>query len=97
VPVLWLLTKRSGHRIFQHLSIPDIIDKVLGEWKITPTWEIDRGRYPKLEFKVQYNESDLTLFTRLLEEAGITFLFEDTDDETKLVLRDEPQTGPRRS
>jgi type VI secretion system secreted protein VgrG len=96
VPALWLLTKRSGYRIFQHLSIPDIIDKLLGEWKIAPVWEVDRGRYPKLEFKVQYGESDFTLFTRLLEEAGITYLFEDTEQETKLVLRDEPQTVARR-
>ena len=96
VPTLWLLGKRSGHRIFQHLSIPDIIDKLLGEWRITPTWQIDRGRYPKLEFKVQYGESDFTLFSRLLEEAGIAYFFEDDDAETKLVLRDEPQTAARR-
>jgi type VI secretion system secreted protein VgrG len=96
VPALWLTTKRKGHRIFQHLSIPDIVDKLLGEWKITPSWEIDRGRYPKLEFKVQYGESDYTFFSRLLEEAGITFLFEDSEDETKLVLSDEPQARQRR-
>ncbi|MCC6553513.1 MAG: type VI secretion system tip protein VgrG [Polyangiaceae bacterium] len=96
VPLLWLLTKRSGHRIFQHLSIPDIIDKLLAEWTITPAWEIDRGRYPKLELKVQYGESDYTFFCRLLEEAGITFLFEDGDDDTQLVLRDEPQARPIR-
>ena len=96
-PVLWLLTKRSGHRVFQHLSIPDIVDRLLGEWQIVPTWEVDRGSYPKLEFKVQYGESDLTFFSRLLEEAGITFLFEDDDQQTRLILCDEPQTRARRS
>ncbi|AKT42883.1 type VI secretion system tip protein TssI/VgrG [Chondromyces crocatus] len=95
-PVMWLLTRRSAHRIFQHLSIPDIIDKLLAEWRIEPTWEVDRGRYPKLEFKLQYGESDFAFVCRLLEEAGITFLFEDTADSTKLVFRDEPQTRASR-
>ena len=96
VPMLWLLTKRSGHRIFQHLSVPDIVDALLAEWRIVPTWEIDRGRYPKLEIKIQYGESDFTFVTRLLEEAGISYFFEDTADDTKLVFRDEPQAkSPR--
>ncbi len=96
VPLMWLLTKRSGHRIFQHLSIPDIIGKLLAEWRITPTWEIDRGAYPKLEIKIQYGESDFTFVTRLLEEAGITYLFEDKGDDTALVFRDEPQAKAKR-
>src|SRR5689334_18593978 len=32
VPLFWLLTQRRNHRIFQHLSIPDITDELLGEW-----------------------------------------------------------------
>jgi type VI secretion system secreted protein VgrG len=97
VPLMWLLTKRSSHRIFQHLSIPDIIDKLLVEWRIKPVWEVDRGRYPKLEFKIQYGESDFTFVCRLLEEAGIAFLFEDTEDDTSLIFRDEPQTKAMRA
>src|SRR5262245_16366665 len=41
VPTMWLLTQRRGHRIFQHLSIPDIADKLLKEWSIEPVWQID--------------------------------------------------------
>ncbi len=96
-PLLWLLTQRSSHRIFQHLSIPDIADVLLAEHAIAPVWEIDRGSYPKLEIKIQYGESDFAFFTRLLEEAGITFLFEDGEAETALVLRDAPQARPVRA
>jgi type VI secretion system secreted protein VgrG len=71
VPKLWLLTHRRGNRIYQHLSIPDIVGKLLGEWGIGPEWRID----PKLEFKVQYGESDWDFMSRLLEEAGIAFTF----------------------
>jgi len=31
VPRLWLLGQRRGYRIYQHLSIPDIVDRLLGE------------------------------------------------------------------
>lgn len=58
VPDLWLLTHRRNYRIFQHLSIPDITDELLSEWAIQPIWKIDRGDYPKLEYKAQYGESD---------------------------------------
>src|SRR6185503_8413758 len=34
VPELWLLTQRHDHRIFQHLSIPEIVKEVLSHWKI---------------------------------------------------------------
>ncbi|WP_437317094.1 type VI secretion system Vgr family protein [Sorangium sp. So ce385] len=79
VPTLWQLTQRRNQRIYQHLSIPDIIDRLLGEWRIQPVWRIDRRRYPKLEYKVQYAETDYLFLSRLLEEAGIAFTF--ADDE----------------
>ena len=98
VPTLWLLTQRTNHRIYQHLSIPDIIDRLLAEWKIVPTWRIDRGKYPKLEYKVQYGESDFSFFARLLEEAGIAFTFPfDKGVGSKLTLGDDLDGGTPRS
>ncbi|MEZ4312885.1 MAG: type VI secretion system tip protein TssI/VgrG [Polyangiaceae bacterium] len=90
VPRLWLLTQRTNHRIYQHISIPDIIDKLLAEWQMEPAWQIDRGKYPKLEYKVQYGESDFQFFARLLEEAGIAFTFPfDAGVGSRLTLGDE--------
>jgi type VI secretion system secreted protein VgrG len=89
VPRMYLLTQRRNYRIFQHLNIPDIVDKILGEWGVEREWKATRGNYPKLEFKVQYGESDYTFVSRLLEEAGIAFVFADPDASgTKLVLDD---------
>src|SRR6202035_1011656 len=31
-PDLWLLTQRQNHRVFQHLTIPEIVGKLLQEW-----------------------------------------------------------------
>lgn len=97
VPSLWLLTQRINHRIFQHLSIPDIADRLLGEWHQKFTWRVDRKAYPALEYKVQHGETDMSFLARLLEEAGITYLFEDDGDTTTLVLGDDPPHAPRRA
>jgi type VI secretion system secreted protein VgrG len=97
MPKLWLLTHRRNYRIFQHVAIPDIADKILGEWGIEHAWQIDRGKYPKLEYKVQYGESDHAFLSRLFEEAGITFTFPDDDAAgSKLTLSDKLETNPTR-
>ena len=98
VPRLCLLAQRKNHKIFQHRSLPDIVDDLLAPWKITPTWRIDRARYPKLEFKVQYGESDLHFLTRLLEEAGIAHVFEgDPGSGSRLVLSDRLEASAGRA
>jgi type VI secretion system secreted protein VgrG len=100
VPTLWLLTQRRGNRIFQHLSIPDIAKKLLAEWGIENELKIDETAYPKLEYCLQYNETDFTFLSRLLERAGISYYFVDKDGgkkvTTELVLADRPQDNPSR-
>lgn len=97
VPRLWQLTQRRNHRLFQHISIPDIVNTLLGEWSIEPDWHIAQDDYPKLELRVQYGESDYDFFCRLLEEAGITFSLVDSDGDTRLVLDDQPHSGALRA
>ncbi|WP_437693852.1 type VI secretion system Vgr family protein [Sorangium sp. So ce176] len=97
VPALWLLTQRRNYRIYQHLAIPDIVDRLLAEWSIEPVWKINRGQYPKLEYKVQYGETDNAFLCRLLEEAGIAFAFaNDEAGGSALTLVDRPHAeSPR--
>ncbi|MDI1433206.1 type VI secretion system Vgr family protein [Polyangium sorediatum] len=96
VPTMWLLTQRKNHRMFQHISEPDIVVKVLSEWGIEPALKIDKGAYKKRKYRVQYAESDFTFVNRMLEDAGITYHFAQEGEETKLVLSDAPQSNPRR-
>ncbi len=94
VPSLWLLGQRRDYRVFQHLAIPDIVDSVLARWSVNHTWDLlDRARYFKLEYKVQYGETDGAFVARLLEEAGIAFTF--PDGET-MAMSDKLHMGAPR-
>jgi type VI secretion system secreted protein VgrG len=99
VPNLWMLTQRTDHRLFQHQSVPEIVGKVLDGWEIRHELRIEREAYPRLELRVQYGESDYAFVSRLLEEAGIAFFFEDDLlHGSQLVLHDRPHLGePRES
>lgn len=96
VPTLWLTTQRKNHRMFQQISEPDIVQKMLKEWGIEPVVRIDAGAYKKRKYRVQYAESDFAFMSRMLEDAGITFYFEQEGGESKLVLSDAPQSNPKR-
>lgn len=98
VPRLWILTQRRNHRLFQHMSIPDMVGRVLNEWHIRHTFRIHRPDHPKLELRMQYGESDFDFIGRLLEEAGISYFFKDHDSgDSELVLHDAPQTAEPRA
>jgi type VI secretion system secreted protein VgrG len=95
VPPLWLLTQRRNYRIFQQMSEPAIALSLLGEWGIAPVVKLG-GDYPKRKYRVQYAESDYAFLCRMLEDAGISFYFEQGDLETRLVLSDAPQGNDAR-
>ena len=96
VPQLWLLTQRRNYRLFSHMSVPEIVTKMLREWDLHHELRIDKDRYPKLELRIQYGESDHAFLSRLLEEAGIAYYFEDDVSGSRLVMHDEPQTNEKR-
>jgi type VI secretion system secreted protein VgrG len=97
VPLLWLLSQRRGNRLFQHISIPDIVAKLLGEWGVPFQLRLDKHAYPRVELRVQYGESDLHFVTRLLEETGITYFFaDDAEHGVVLILSDSPHSDTKR-
>jgi len=95
VPTLWLLTQRRNHRMFQQKSELDIALDLLREWGITPVQRLS-STYKKRKYRVQYGESDFAFFSRMLEDAGISFYFEAEEGESKLVLSDAPQANKAR-
>src|SRR5512132_1241886 len=88
-PRLGLLGLRSDHRIYQQLTIPAILARMLAAYVIPAAFHLDESAFPILDFKVQYGETDLAFFTRLCEEAGITFAIRDDDERGSIVVLSE--------
>ncbi len=88
VPSLWLLTRRQTSRIFQHLSVPDILRRVLGGVDVDFRLQ---GTFQPRNYCVQYRETDFNFVSRLMEEEGIFYFFEHTADGHRLVVANSPQ------
>jgi len=96
VPRMWLTTQRRNHRMFQQMSELDIVKKLLGEWGVEMELKL-KEQYKKRKYRVQYGESDYTFLSRMLEDAGITFYFEEKDGKTRAVLADSPHGNEKRT
>ncbi len=91
-PLAYLLTQRKNYRIFQYKSELDIVRQILGEWGVPHRAQVDGAGHPPRKFRAQYGESDYDFISRMLEDAGISFHFEGSDDGTTMVLDDGPQS-----
>jgi type VI secretion system secreted protein VgrG len=91
VPHAWLLTKKAQSRIFQQMSIPDILKKVLAG--IDVVWQIDGTFHPR-NYCVQYRETDFNFASRLMEEEGIYYFFTHAADGHKMVVANTPGSHP---
>ena len=89
VPQVWLLTQRAQSRIFQHLNIPDILKKVLKG--IDVIFEIQGTFHPR-DYCVQYRETDFNFISRLMEEEGIYYYFQHTQEGHQMIVANTPQS-----
>jgi len=96
-PRMWLLTQRRQYRVFQQMSDPDVVRAILREWEIEPVSRLEEGVYLARKYRVQYAETDYAFVSRLLEDSGISFYFEDDETHNRLVLSDAPHAAPLRS
>ena len=90
VPDLYKLSLTSRTRIFQELSVPDIVKKILNEAGIPgdeTDWKLSASYDPK-EFVLQFQESDLDFIQRLLDYEGIHYHLDLGEDATKIVFGD---------
>lgn len=90
VPAFRFLEFTQEHKIFQHLTVSQIIDRVLFKHHF-PVEAYDfylHGKYQAREYCVQYGESDLHFISRLCEEEGISFSFDHSGDREKICFSD---------
>jgi len=90
VPWLWFLTRRAGSRIFQNLSVLDIIQKIFSELGFSDFRLAVQGSFEPLEYCVQYRETDFNFVSRLMEQYGIFYFFEHDKTKHMLVLANSP-------
>lgn len=92
VPPLWLMTQRTNSRIFQNVTVEDIVKTIgketLGAAFMVPKFDLVNGMPPAREYRVQYDETDYKFVSRILAEEGLTWFFDAkgawtiTDDTT---------------
>jgi type VI secretion system secreted protein VgrG len=88
VPQFWLLSKKVQSKIFQQITVPDILKKVLAGLDVE--YQIS-GNFEQRDFCVQYRESDFNFASRLMEEEGIYYYFKHSDGKHTMVVANTPQ------
>jgi len=73
-PWLWWLTLASNNRVFQNLSVQEIVEKVFKDAGFTDYQFKLKTQPAKREYCLQYNESDFNFVSRLLEQEGIVLV-----------------------
>ena len=86
-PWTWLMSLRRKQQIYHEKSVVQIVEEVFGPY--AEAFEVKLSKsYPKLEYTVQYRESDLDFVSRMLERFGISYHFTHIKGEHKLILTD---------
>ena len=89
VPWLWFLTRAADCRIFQEMTVPDIIEDVFRDFGFTDYKRLLDGNYPPREYCVQYRETAFDFVSRLMEQEGIHYFFQHENGKHTLVLADD--------
>jgi type VI secretion system secreted protein VgrG len=93
-PAVWLLTRKRDCRIFQNMSVWDIVNTIFKDngFDVIDDKRQNQAGSTVLEYCVQYRESCFDFVLRLMEEYGLYFYFEHTPTEHKLVFADDPNS-----
>ncbi|HDJ8497289.1 TPA: type VI secretion system tip protein VgrG, partial [Escherichia coli] len=86
-PWLKLLTHTSDYKAFQNKTVVEILDEVLAEYSF-PVEKRLVENYPPRAWQVQYGETDFDFIQRLMQEWGIYWWFEHSENSHTLVLAD---------
>lgn len=88
VPWPWFLTRSSDCRIFQAMTVPDILKQVFEDHGFSDVKYRLHGTYKPWEYCVQYRETAFDFVSRLMEQEGIYYFFKHENGKHHLVLCD---------
>ena len=86
-PAVFPLTLGRDNRVFQDMTVVEIVEKVLSRAPAPRRWEVTEKYTPHI-YCAQYREDDWTFASRMLEEEGIYYWFDHEGEQTTLVLSD---------
>jgi type VI secretion system secreted protein VgrG len=91
VPFLSLLNFSTDFRIFQDVTVVDVLQAVFTEHglNLVDFSRLKAADYPKLEYCVQCRETAFDFASRLMEENGIFYYYRHEEAGSTLVLGDE--------
>ncbi|WP_133684324.1 type VI secretion system Vgr family protein, partial [Paludibacterium purpuratum] len=108
-PPFALLRHRTTSRVFQDLSVPDIVKQVIAEHQAnnpvftrlqTLAFQLS-GQHAPRSYTLQYRESDYDFLRRLLHEEGLAWRFEHVSAgstlQSQLTVFDDPYSLPQSS
>ena len=90
VPWLWFLTRTADCRIFQAMTVPDIVKQVFRDAGFSDFEDALTETYRTWEYCVQYRETTFRFISRLMEQEGIYYFFRHENGRHVLVLADSP-------
>jgi type VI secretion system secreted protein VgrG len=91
VPWLTYLKLRINSRIFQDVTVLDVLDKIYkGDYGALASYEFRTSRtYPNQNYIVQYQETDEHFTSRLMEKYGLFYYFEHSSSGHVMVISDD--------
>lgn len=90
VPKLWFASQTHDCRIYPGMAIADILTSICGDVGQTISVNV-YGDKTTIPYVTQFNETDFTFFSRLVEEAGYFYYFTHTASDHTLVVTDQNQ------
>jgi len=103
-PLLSKLLLSTQSRVFQKMSIPDILTKVLDDGGLSQYYDVKvtTSKYTVRDYTVQYQETDYNFLLHTMQYAGIWYEFseapvapdaiEDYSGTEKMIISDAPST-----
>jgi type VI secretion system secreted protein VgrG len=91
-PWFWLLAHRANCRIFLDKKVTKIIEDVFTDAGFSNgtdfKFRTSDASYDKIDYCVQYRETDFAFVSRLMEQYGIYYYFKHSDGQHTMVLAD---------
>jgi type VI secretion system secreted protein VgrG len=87
-PWFWFLSRTQDCKVFQDMTVLQIIDEVLKDHPIAELEDRTTTKFTPWVYCVQYRESDLNFLSRVMEQEGIGYYFAHAKGKHTLVMFD---------